>query len=166
MAAGGMLVSDKRVDMRGVLDLRSPVVASDMACDDVLSIVSSSRVMRGLNGSRTLRRGRERRGSKRERAALGDCSRVETQGPGGLCDRQTLAIKAVADFAERLVVDHDRGSAGQDGAAAGPCDMARMSCPSRNNRSVVRTMSSCSGVPTRWAIKPMRTTGLCRYEIL
>jgi hypothetical protein len=28
---------------------------------------------------------------------------------GGLRDRQTLAIVAVVDFAERLVVDHDRG---------------------------------------------------------
>jgi hypothetical protein len=56
------------------------------------------------------------------------------------------------DFGERLVVD-------QGGAGAGRSDMARMSWPRRNKRSVVRTMSSCSGVPTRWAIKPMRTAG-------
>jgi hypothetical protein len=34
--------------------------------------------------------------------------RVEAQRPGGLRDRQALAIMAVVDFAERLVIDHDR----------------------------------------------------------
>jgi len=71
--------------------------------------VSNNRVMRGLKGSRTLPRGRLRRGSKRERAAhaatvLGSRPRR----PGGLHDRQALAIMAVVDLAERLVIDHDR----------------------------------------------------------
>jgi hypothetical protein len=43
-------------------------------------------------------------------------------------------------------------------------DVARMSCPSRSKRSVVRTMSSCNGVPTIWAIKPIRTAG-CAIRI-
>ena len=34
-----------------------------------------------------------------------------------------------------------------------------MSWPSRSKRSVARTMSSCNGVPTIWAIKPIRTAG-------
>jgi len=33
---------------------------------------------------------------------------VEAQRPGRLRDRQALAIMAVVDFAERLVIDHDR----------------------------------------------------------
>jgi hypothetical protein len=33
---------------------------------------------------------------------------MEAQRPGGLRDRQALAIMAVVDFAERLVIDHDR----------------------------------------------------------
>ena len=36
------------------------------------------------------------------------CLRMEAQRPGSLRDRQTLAIMAVVDFAERLVIDHDR----------------------------------------------------------
>jgi hypothetical protein len=36
------------------------------------------------------------------------CLRVEAQRPGGLRNRQALAIMAVVDFAERLVIDHDR----------------------------------------------------------
>src|SRR5262245_11087421 len=70
---------------------------------------------------------------------LGNRPRVEGQGPGDLCDRQALAIMAVADLAERLVVDH----------AEGLWDRARISRPRRSNRSVARTRSSCSGVPTR-----------------
>src|SRR5215470_779060 len=62
------------------------------------------------------------------------------------------------DFGERLVVDHDR-LRGQGGTQWRLPDMARMSWPRRSKRSVVRTMSSCCGVPTRWAIKPMRTAG-------
>ena len=34
-----------------------------------------------------------------------------------------------------------------------------MSWPSRSKRSVVRTMSSCNGVPTIWAINPIKTAG-------
>src|SRR6202049_752304 len=34
--------------------------------------------------------------------------RVKAQRPGGLRDRQALAVMAVVDFAERLVIDHDR----------------------------------------------------------
>ena len=65
--------------------------------------------MRGLKGSRTLPRGRLRRGSKRERAThVRDRPRVKAQRPGGLRDRQALAIMAVVDLGERLVIDHDR----------------------------------------------------------
>src|SRR5262245_18626091 len=45
----------------------------------------------------------------RARQPLGDRPRVQAERSGGLRDRQTLAIVAVVDFAERLVVDHDRG---------------------------------------------------------
>jgi hypothetical protein len=45
----------------------------------------------------------------RARQPLGNRSRVEAERSGGLRDRQALAIMAVVDFAERLVVDHDRG---------------------------------------------------------
>src|SRR5262245_28344876 len=80
---------------------------------------------------------------------LGNRPGIETHRSSGLNDRQALALMAVADFAERLVVDH----------AGGLWDRARISRPRRSNRSVVRTRSSCSGVPTRWAIKPIRTAG-------
>jgi hypothetical protein len=40
-----------------------------------------------------------------------------------------------------------------------PAEAARMSCPIRSNRCATGTMSSCIGVPTRWAIKPSRTAG-------
>jgi len=33
---------------------------------------------------------------------------IKGQRPGGLRDRQALAIMAIMDFAERLVIDHDR----------------------------------------------------------
>src|SRR5215475_6211340 len=89
---------------------------------------------------------------------LGNRPRVDAEHSGGLSDRQALTIPAVADLGERLVVDHDR-LRGQGGGVGGPRDMARMSWPRRNKRSVVRTMSSCCGVPTRWAIKPIRTAG-------
>src|SRR6266481_301231 len=36
------------------------------------------------------------------------CLRVEAQRPGSLRDCQALAFMAVVDFAERLVIDHDR----------------------------------------------------------
>ena len=45
----------------------------------------------------------------RARQPLGNRPRVQVKRSGRLRDRQTLAIVAVADFAERLVVDHDRG---------------------------------------------------------
>ena len=44
----------------------------------------------------------------RPRHPGGDRLRMEAQRPGGLRDRQALAIMAVVDFAERLVIDHDR----------------------------------------------------------
>ena len=93
-------------------------------------------------------RGRAPRLETGARQPLGDRLAVKAERAGGLRDGQALAIMAVADLGERLVVDHDR-LRGQGGAAGGPCDMARMSWPRRNKRSVVRTMSSCSGVPTR-----------------
>jgi hypothetical protein len=43
--------------------------------------------------------------------------------------------------------------------AAPAADRLRMSWPSRSKRPVARTMSSCNGVPTIWAIKPIRTAG-------
>jgi hypothetical protein len=95
--------------------------------------------MRSLNGSRMLLRGWQRCwGAKRGRAA--EAERASDLGCG-------LALTMV-DFGERLVVDHDR-LRGQGGAGAGRSDMARMSWPRRNKRSVVRAMSTCSGVPTR-----------------
>ena len=36
---------------------------------------------------------------------------------------------------------------------------ARMSWPRRSNRPAVRAMGSCNGVPTRWAINPIKTAG-------
>ena len=45
------------------------------------------------------------------------------------------------------------------GVAARAADVARMSWPRRSKRPAVRTMSSCNGVPTIWAIKPIRTAG-------
>lgn len=44
----------------------------------------------------------------RTRRPRGDRPRVKAQRPGGLHDRQALAIMAVVDLAERLVIDHDR----------------------------------------------------------
>ena len=44
----------------------------------------------------------------RTRQPRGHRLRVEAQRPGGLRDRQALAIMAVVDFGERLVIDHDR----------------------------------------------------------
>ena len=82
------------------------------------------------------------------RQPLGDGLAVKAERASDLGDRQALTILAVADLGERLVVDHDR-LRGQGGTAGGPCDMARISRPRRNKRSVVRTMSSCCGVPTR-----------------
>ena len=87
------------------------------------------------------------------RRSCGEDRACERSGCG-----QAPTIPAVVDLCVRLVVDHDR-LRGQGGAACEPCDMARMSCPRRSKRSAVRTMSSCCGVPTRWAIKPMRTAG-------
>jgi hypothetical protein len=45
----------------------------------------------------------------RARQPLGNRPGVQVKRSGGLRDRQTLAIVTVVDFAERLVVDHDRG---------------------------------------------------------
>ena len=95
----------------------------------------------------------------RTRRPRGDRPRVKAQRPGGLRDRQALAIMAVVDLAERLVIDHDRLRRQAPGVAARAADVARMSWPSRSKRPVVRTMSSCNGVPTIWAIKPIRTAG-------
>ena len=44
----------------------------------------------------------------RTRHPRGDRPRVKAQRPGGLRDRQALAIMAVVDLGERLVIDHDR----------------------------------------------------------
>ena len=89
----------------------------------------------------------------------GDRPRIKAQRPGGLRDRQALAITAVVDLGERLVIDHHRLRRQARGVAARAADVARMSWPSRSRRPVVRTMSSCNGVPTIWAIKPIRTAG-------
>jgi hypothetical protein len=56
---------------------------------------------------------------------------------------------AIVDFAERLVIDHDWAPQSGTGVAARAADVARMSWPSRSKRCVVRTMSSCNGVPTK-----------------
>jgi hypothetical protein len=55
-----------------------------------------------------------------------------------------LAMVAIVDLTERLVIDHDR-SARCQARSWGPsraADVARMSWPSRNKRSVVRAISS------------------------
>jgi hypothetical protein len=44
----------------------------------------------------------------RTRHPRGDRPRVKTERPGGLRDRQALAIMAVVDFAKRIVIDHDQ----------------------------------------------------------
>ena len=44
----------------------------------------------------------------RTRHPRGNRPLVEAQRPGGLRDRQALAIMAVVDLGERLVIDHDR----------------------------------------------------------
>jgi hypothetical protein len=44
----------------------------------------------------------------RTRHPRSDRLRVKAQRPGSLRDRQALAIMAVVDLAERLVIDHDR----------------------------------------------------------
>src|SRR6202030_1879239 len=92
-------------------------------------------------------------------APRGDRPWVKAQCPRGLRDRQALAITAVVDLGERLVIDHHRLRRSPPGVGARAADVARMSWPSRSRRPVVRTMSSCNGVPTIWAIKPIRTAG-------
>jgi hypothetical protein len=92
-------------------------------------------------------------------APRGDRLWVKAQCPRGLRDRQALAITAVVDLGERLVIDHHRLRRSAPGVGARAADVARMSWPSRSKRSVVRTMSSCNGVPTIWAINPIKTAG-------
>src|SRR5215471_4561623 len=41
----------------------------------------------------------------------------------------------------------------------GRSDVLRSGRGPRSNRLVVRTMASCNGVPTRWAINPIKTAG-------
>src|SRR5262249_3156327 len=89
-------------------------------------------------------RGRE----ARTRQPLGDRLAIDAQCAGDLGDGQALTIPAVVDLGERLVIDHT-ALPGQGGRSRPPPDMARMSWPRRNKRSVVRTMSACCGVPTR-----------------
>jgi len=63
----------------------------------------------------------------RTRRPRGDRPRVKAQGPGGLRDRQALAITAVVDLAERLVVDHDRLR--RQARAAPPAPRMWRECP-------------------------------------
>src|SRR5262245_622961 len=72
---------------------------------------------------------------------LGDGLAVQTERVRDLGDGQALTIPAVVDPGVRLVVDHDH-LRGQGGGVGGPCDMARMSWPRRNKRSVAWTISS------------------------
>ena len=72
---------------------------------------------------------------------LGDGLSVNAECARDLGDGQALTISAVADPGVRVVVDHDR-LRGQAGGAGGPRDMARMSWPRRNKRSVAWTISS------------------------
>ncbi len=44
----------------------------------------------------------------RTRQPRRDRLRMKSQRPGGLRDRQALAIMAIVDFAKRLVIDHGR----------------------------------------------------------
>ena len=84
----------------------------------------------------------------RPRHPRGDRLWIKAQRPGGLRDGQALAIMAVMDLGKRLVIDHGQLRSQARGVAARAADVARMSWPSRSKRPVVRTMSSCTGVPT------------------
>src|SRR6516225_8130032 len=63
----------------------------------------------------------------RTRRPRGDCPRVKAQCPGGLRDSQALAIMAVVDLAERLVIDHDRLR--RQARAAPPAPRMWRECP-------------------------------------
>ena len=124
--------------------------------------------MRGLKGSVTLlRMAVAPRLEARTRHPRRHRLRVEAQRPGGLRDRQALAIMAVVDFAERSR-NRSRPAklAVRRGFAVHAADVARMSWPSRSKRSVVRTMSSCNGVPTKWAISRNQNSRLCQQDLL
>src|SRR5215469_8117675 len=82
---------------------------------------------------------------------------MKPEGASGLRNRQALAMVAIVDLTERLVIDHDRAPLGHGPSRA--AEEARMSRPSRSKRPVVRAISSCNGVPAIWAIKPIRTAG-------
>ena len=56
----------------------------------------------------------------RTRQPRRDRLRVEAQHPGGLHNRQALAIMAVVDLGERLVIDHDRLCSQARGAPPAP----------------------------------------------
>src|SRR6516225_78948 len=92
----------------------------------------------------------------------------------GVQQPRDARLEGVKDTAARSSGPGDHGSRGfcrtarnrsrpappsGTGAIARAADVARMSWPSRSKRPVVRTMSSCNGVPTIWAIKPIRTAG-------
>ena len=84
---------------------------------------------------------------------------MNPEEPGGLRNRQTLAVVAIVNLTECLVVDHDRARCQARSWQSRAAVEARMSWPSRSRRSVVRTMSSCNGVPATWAINPIKTAG-------
>src|SRR6516162_2236828 len=89
-----------------------------------------------------------------------DRAPMNPEEPGGLRNRQAVAVVAIVNLTECLVVDHDRAARCQARSwQSRAAEEARMSWPSRSKRSVVRTMSSCNGVPTIWAINPIKTAG-------
>ena len=94
--------------------------------------------MRGLKGSRTLLRGRRRRGSKRDRA-----TNVATVFGSRPSVRAVCAIvrpwrsPAIMDLGKRLVIDHGQLRSQARGVAARAADVARMSCTKSSKRPVV-----------------------------
>ena len=132
--------------------------AADLAMRRRCRRASARRLRVRLAGAEGRQSGRHSHVCSSRPRRLGDGLAAKTECARDLGDGQALTIPAVVDPGVRLVVDHDR-LRGQGGGARGPRDMARMSWPRRNKRSAVRTMSSCCGVPTRWAIKPIRTAG-------
>ena len=82
------------------------------------------------------------------------------QGREGMLVAGEEVLHGLGDGSWRMSRNRSR-----PGSAATPvADVARMFWPSRSNRSVVRKISSCNGVPTICAIKPIKTAG-CAVKI-
>jgi hypothetical protein len=110
--------------------------------------------MRPLQGSRRPARGVGCGHSMRDRP-LGDGVAMKTERASNLGDGQALAIPAVADPGEPLVVDHDC-LGGQSGGVGGPC--------AGYGTSIIRELIPFElGVAVELSIVPEGTR--CRLEI-